>query len=785
MKNNKIIIMSLFCLSIVFKQQASTELAVASWDQESWAGWVTNTAPSDTGLTPDVKKLISKADKHVGMVVAEAIGILQRGTRAGAATNKIPFYLDPAGGGSILTTAWLGQFATLLSSGVPPYQNMKRFNLSTVLSPASLEYSYLINHLVPALNGLNAAVNSSVDTTHFATALNFTPGSFNGAIVTTIQNNTQMTFDMYQGSNQIGVLSPGVNSVALYGAAQAQGDIVFVPTTGNDGGFRISFKTGPEVVAIANATAVANGTTPPYSVQYPPADAGAGSEFMCVQITAADFPAQTTQQVQQMMQRTECINLSQMTCPVNITLKIEDSMTVMNQGVPTVIGQEMIPMYYPSISNIVFMRGQVVPFLVLPEKLALQPVLSCWVSFINMVMGTLLTNYATLFTSDYISWFIAQQMVIFLLKQSNNDFGNITNILRAKDFIGNAVYFLPQANVLSTQIVSSIPVAATSSSYDTSSQTIFSFMHNALQNNAVTQQINAKGEIVTLPAAQPRQISYAFAGLPGTQYLFTGDIPSLEDFELYLHLNSSLAGVYDKAIVSLDSSITLTNLLPLLQKNVVPLWTSMIKYLGIDLRVKFVSMLNGEAFFEFVDAQPFAQKIVPFLTNNSLLMQILSTATDIVSFKYHDASHASFVMKDVIAYLQSAISVAASKKYMPLVGGAWNFIQNRYGGPSVVRQLNNEQQYVVHLGDGFSANNLINDLQKNPTWLPALLSQEQIQLRDQGGNMVTFSALSVLQFLCNQKGFVIKNGNIKRMQKSSQDKGLKFILPIRPEVAKN
>lgn len=670
----------------------------------SAAGWVTSSIPALAQINDDRQNVVNAVSQNIGAAAADAIALLGNG-----AVSPQPY----------LNYSWLNSFATALSSGSMPYAEMNTFVLADLFTNAksSTEYSYIINHLVPALQEMGNNLTSSADSLI---------STLNNVVITTINNNTQMSFDIYQGSNtanvgasninlqpsivgggansfypgfKIGTLKPGVNNVALYGAAQGQGDILFVPRDG----------TG---------TVPTNGTeTGSFRIHFLPSSQSSSSAYVCVQILPVDFPSTQGQQTQSMIQRTQCIDVSQVSQVVNLTLQIEDHMMVWAPAIPatsttsavqgtppTEIDQSMIPMYYPSIKSMVLVTGQNAPFLSLPEKIAAQPILSSWINFINIIIGALQPNYQPGFimTPNNIAAFLAQQNLVFLLKQSGNEFGDISKILPIQ---------------IQGQFVLPMPTLPQPS-------------------------------IFSLPQ-QSVSFGCAFAGLVGTQYLFTGDIPNLEEFELFLQMNNSLNN-QQQNVVSLAKSITLSNIWPDLPKQSVLLLNNI---LGRFRSVKFVSISDQDALYTFSHVKDLLQAISTSLPSNGLLMYFLSTATNIVSFRQQDGSPVSFVMKDVIAHLQALIAGTANKQYMPVVGGMWGYVQSKYR----LRLTESESSSLRYQISDYGGT-LVRDLQANSTLLKGLLSQKQVSLSDRNGKEVIFNSFDVLQLLFAQQGLILLPG---------------------------
>lgn len=704
MKKNQIFFGGLLCLQILLFQQEVISSAAASW--------VTSTLPAVVQTPDDSQAVIDAISQNIGSPAASAAALIATG-----ATSPQPY----------LNYSWFNSFAAALSNGAMPYSGMNSFVLADLFKKAksSVEYSYIINHLVPALQEMGNNLTNSAESL---------VGTLDNVIITTINNNTQMNFDIYQGANvanvgasninlqpsivsggsnsyypgfKIGSLKPGVNNVALYGAAQGQGDILFVP---NDGSGALP----------TNGTASGS-----FRIHFLPPSQSSSSAYICVQILPVDFPANQEQQTQSMIQRTQCIDVSQAKTAINLTLQIEDQMTVWAPSIPatataaaiqgtppTPISQSMIPMYYPSIRSMILVP-QNVPFLYLPEKIASQPILSSWINFINIVASALQVSSASpfLMTPNNIANTLANQPVTFFLKKQGDQFGNISkNIRTAPYVVGKNMntnhYSLQAANPLQPSVV---PVN---------------------------------------PGAQ--EVFCAYAGLVGTQYLFTGDIPSIDDFNLFLQMNTSVSNQQPGQLVSFDKSITLTNIWTDLQQKAVSLWNNIANFL--NLTVNFVELSGQEALYQISNSQNITgSPIVQLLPVNGLLMYALSTSTQPASLKQQNGQPASFVVKDIIAHVQALMSGATNKQYMPIVGGSWGYVQNQYG-LRIVTSPGESQLYTV----GSSISAFIQDLQKNNNqMLYLLLKQPQVSLLVNNGQTLVFNSFDVLQSIFAQHKYVL------------------------------
>ena len=458
------------CLVVVVLAQICSLYGSAP-KKASWDGTTTINLMNQLVASQDksISTVISNIKTHVGDPAAQAASTVYNGiTRK----MKSSIYYNS----KFLTSGWLGQFATLLQTGAPPYQKMNSFNSGSL---PEVDRNYVNIHLVSALQSLNRATHTYVDNNSYVTNVTFTPGSFNGIVISGIYNNTQEEFGIYQQGSQIGVLVPGHNQVALYGASHEQGDIIFVPASPQKGKFRVSFKTGSDIVTIANSVL---GSDQQFSTSYPPIDTSAN--FVCVQITANDFPANADSQTKQMLSRTQCINSSELTAPVLLELSIEDSITVLNDGKKQVISDATVPLFYPSIKSMT-LANTVFPYLLLPSSLQSNPFVSSWISFINMIMGALSTSYTEVITpSALVKAMKDSAQKYYVLKKENNFFSEVSK---------------------------------------------------------GSKLLSSDKKPFTTDEGEP--IQTMVSGLPGTYYAFTPDIPNLETFTTYVQMNTEKTAV--------------------------------------------------------------------------------------------------------------------------------------------------------------------------------------------------------------------------------------------------
>ncbi|MBI2352862.1 hypothetical protein HYV11_01295 [Candidatus Dependentiae bacterium] len=518
--------------------------------------------------------------------------------------NKTYFYMmsDKARYGAFLSSSWLGSCASALG-GTVSYSGMNtefNFNDSNL---SEIDQSYIKNHLIPALNVLNTKTTTTVDDVNSALSMNFDLESSDSVIITTIDNNTNMNFGIYQGGKQIGMLQPGVNQVALYGAAQAQGDIVFVSSNNAAGRFRISFKKGKDMVTIANTTA-----SPAYSTDYPPNAVGSfNTDFLCVQITAADFVKGTNAQTVSSMQRTQCINLRQAKGPFYVTLKIEDNMTIVSQDTVYKIDQSNMAMYYPSIEKIVMPQNILFPYLVLPSSVASNKYISTFINFINIIMGVFNTNYTQIMVPSLVDGIVAgttpgaavsSHWIMKTNRGSEKDFGNI-----------------------------------------------------ALSQKDGKNLLNASGQIVAYGI---------YAGLPGTQYLFTGDIP--DSFEMdYAFQQPKLV----------SPSITTSNLTKVISGQAQSLWQQLTKGITVAAPQK---NKEGKMVCQVLNANSLYMTGAYSIVNNDALIAGLSSLPTVSLAVQNASQQIAFNFKDAIAVFQQILNdgknSSAKTYYLPVSSDA-------------------------------------------------------------------------------------------------------------------
>lgn len=668
------------------------------------ASWAVPSLPVVSDID-DTSSVVNDVSQNIGAPLADAIALLANG-----AVSPQPY----------LNYSWLTSFATALSSGVMPYSGMNSLVLADLFQggKSSVEYSYIMNHLVPALQEIGTNLKSS-DSSLI--------GTLDNVVITTINNNTQMNFDIYQGSNaanvgasnvnlqqsgfsggansfypgfKIGSLKPGVNNVALYGAAQGQGDILFIP---NDGSGTVP------------TSGISKGS---FRVSFIPSSQSSTSAYVCVQILSVDFPSGENQETIKMFQRNQCIDVSQVKNAVNLTLKIEDHMVVWAPATPatattpkikeismSTIDQSIVSMYYPSIRSMVSNRGNVL-FLSLPENIMSYPVIVSWVNFINIIIGALQVNRPPyLMTPNNLANALAQQPVMFLLKQKGTEFGSVSKLYRPKDFI-------------------------TGKNNQTASYTLP--IKSLSQPSAVSEE-------------QLGLFGYGFAGLVETQYLFTGDIPSLDDFQLFLQMNSSLNNQQQAATLSFAKSITEYNIWQDLQKKGTSLFADFIKQ--VNVQVKLVSTSGEKAFYTFNTSNNSLQNLSSFVPSDGLLMYFLSKSKDVFSFPQNRGASVLFSMSDIVTHLQALINNAKNKLYMPAANGLWGYLQAEYAFGLQLQQGAQGGYIITNLGS------LPQDLKKNQKLLKALLIQKEASLfeninqnlYDTNQKALTFKSFDVLQ----------------------------------------
>lgn len=722
-------------------QASSSGPAQATWTG-GWENWVKNIAPSDANVYPEMKTIIANTYSNLGLTPAAALGSIQRGARLSSPNNQNATYYGSSGQDNFyLTTAWLGQFASMLAGNPPPYMDMSPFNISTTQGISSIDKNYIINHLAPALSALGAAAPSSVDLGSFSSSIEFSPGSFDGVVITTINNNTQQTFSVLQNNIQIATINPGTNSVALYGAAQEKGDLVFFPQTGSSGSFRVSFKQGSDVISIANTAA-----TTPYSIGQDGVP-NAADNFMCVQIATDDFPASVSSvlsEIKPMIQRTECINLSQLSGPAYITLQIEDNAAGFNDGRLITLNQksaikdgnsESIPisMYYPSIHAVTLLGNAytILPFLRLPSSLSTQPYLSSWINFINLVTGALYTNYSGhLYTPTYISAIEAESQKAFIVKNEENVFGDVSK----------ALYLQPGFSASDSLEQYSLPPAKSVDLYGIP---------------------NFKS-----PVARPMPIAFMYAGLPGTTTFLTGDIPDESMLYLYAQLyNQALRQYPGTAIVDVISSVTITNLYPVIEKNISKLWQSISSgFMRLGVKFSGISKSN-KALYTFATPskqQEFVNYINTFLPTDGLLMNIFSLSDDIVQIPsaQNRSEKVSFMMKDVAAALKAIASGDKAAQAMSSVDGLWGYMNSEYG---LSAQPGAEPMFFIIQSQDLD--DLVHYLQKNPAFIKGLLVTKQVKIpQENSNNLLNFNSIDVLRLLFNMRGLGLSdNGTIVKL----------------------
>lgn len=548
------------CLVVVFLIQICSLYGSApkkaSWESGSFINMMNSFNEMQAFKDKDIAKVVAAIHTNVGSPAAEAASSVYYGITK---KTRNAYYYNS----KFLTSSWLGQFSTLLQTGAPPYQKMNSFNSGSL---PEIDRNYVNIHLVSALQGLNRATHTYVDSSSYVTNVTFTPGSFNGIVISGIYNNTQEEFGIYQQGSQIGVLVPGHNQVALYGASHEQGDIIFVPASPQKGKFRVSFKTGSDIVTIANSVL---GGDQQFSTTYPPIDTSAN--FVCVQITANDFPANADSQTKQMLSRTQCINSSELTAPVLLELSIEDSITVLNSGKIQVISDTTVPLFYPSIKSMT-LANTVFPYLLLPSSLESNAFVSSWINFINIIMGALSTDYTEVITpSILVKAMKDSAQKYYVLKKENNFFSDVSK--------GSKI-------------------------------------------------LSSDKKPLTTDAGEPLQTMVS--GLPGTYYAFTPDIPSLKTFTTYVQLNTSetrivLPGLGHKIAethVDMSSPETVTSLLSNTE-HYDQLWSSLLSQHALKVEPK---VIGGVVQFSITGPVKGASDLLHALHSGGLVDLMLQSA---------------------------------------------------------------------------------------------------------------------------------------------------------------
>ncbi len=684
----------------------------ATWESGTWSNMVNNNKKTKLQFGGEV---IEQINQYVGLSAAEAAAIAYNGVKLNSeisdlknlptvfsmitkAAIKSKTYYNS----SVFTSSWLGDFATLLNNGIPPYQGMYSFNSGNL---QEVDRNYVKVHLESALQSLNQNTHSYVDTTNFATSINFTPGSFNGVIITDIDNDTQETFGIFQQGSQIGVLQPGHNKVALYGAAHEQGDILFIPTDQQKGRWRISFKKGSDIVDIANSTLP---TSQQYSTSYSPIDTNA--EFVCVQITGNDFPKSIGTQTKQMLSRTQCINTSQLTSPVLLSLTVVDNLEVINQGKVSSIDQTTVPLFYPAIKTMTLLDRFVFPFLFLPESLQKNGFISGWISFINSIMGVLSTNFNVFLTPSLIQGYVLERFSqVYIIKAVNNFFSKVSQVKTMKAAKGDYV----SEKALGLVKVSS-PI-----------QTVIS-------------------------------------GLPGTYFAFTPDIADEKLLELYLELNSTGDNTKDKqVVVDMTTPLSVSGLLN--NKNITILWNQLFNKYGIKVVAHVVQNKVG---LSLTGSASHAQALEKELQSGSLTSVLLtkSKKTMLTVPLGSDLEQAlEFNSQDVMLAIQ-ALGKEGSVSHVFYPTDIWNSVVDKYK-LKADKDTNVSSIVAAYSIDSPVNSVLVHDVVLSPLLFNMLTQQSTVKLDIEKNKTLDFDSLAVLQNLAYQtKQTLLQSGKVIPLQ---------------------
>ncbi|MBM17551.1 MAG: hypothetical protein CL947_00610 [Epsilonproteobacteria bacterium] len=423
--------------------------------------------------------------QDVGDKVVQALFRIWQGTVVGGGSVRKPYFDTTKSDNWFIDKKLLTSVATMLQgSGSPIPAVGKTQNTSqsdagdTTVQRVSFNSfgtdevakNYIQQHLVPALTAFGTDLDGLTITDKQKTSINpnFDVQTWNSVVINKINNKTATTFDIYQGAVKIGILQPGFNTVALYGAAQAGGDIVFMPQEQPDlGSFRVSFQKGQDLIKDIASPQDVKGSLP-----------GANDEFVCVQIKhgtrdaldssgAGDYPSSFSDQYN-IFSRNQCLNTAQLSGPTYVDLQIEDSISI-TVGDTTFVtqqpqnaqkGKTTVPLFYPSIQNVVSLANQQnssfnqqVPSLLLPDVITNNrdkeigseypyAQLTSWIDFINAAIGILNFNYTKFVTPVAVnSLFSATNARVLVNK--NSTFGSFDDYKNGYVYAGlvNTKYY--------------------------------------------------------------------------------------------------------------------------------------------------------------------------------------------------------------------------------------------------------------------------------------------------------------------------------------------------------
>lgn len=331
---------------------ATTTLNKASWDGAT-------RSRAELSRSSDITVKDIKA--NVGVAAAEAAEIIRQGVAEQndnkSAIQNATYYND-----KFLTMQWLTYFTTWFTSEgrTTPFSDMVQVSYKDPLKLSALEKNYVGIHLLTAIKIFQNSVTASVMNNNAYVVPQSSWGAQNYIVIHKIYNNTQTTFYIFQKDQQIGMLYPGVNAVALYGATLlddggAHNDIVFIPTQNlpDNGGYvqdfgqwRISFKKSLSGDSGDQDTQM-------YSL------GGTSKAYICAEVSTQDIPKGGVATYQ----RAQGVDVSSLQNVAFVEFSVEDHLSDIVNNKKKEYDFETLKMFYPSIRCVKPLEYVTIPYL--------------------------------------------------------------------------------------------------------------------------------------------------------------------------------------------------------------------------------------------------------------------------------------------------------------------------------------------------------------------------------------------------------------------------------------
>ena len=711
------LLFSLFIfLTFSFNNISILAATIPAWKNSEWDKFIGDSKEFD--WSGDISKSSSRFEENIGEVVSEVAEVLY----AGFNHKKIPstesklknkfYYGDGRSKYHFFTTDWIETFVDLLKSVSPKYSGMNEFVIDDL---SQINKNYIESHLIPALEMLSHEISDDIDFKKFKSTIKFDPGSFSGVIISTINNNTGLNFNIYQNDRLIGMLTPGENQVALYGASYNQGDIIFIPDgRKNKASWRVSFKKAKDILDIANDSLSRNGQSTinlPFGIEE-------DDQFLTVQVTDKDFSNNSTKQMRRMIERTQCINLSQLKNSSYITLQVEDEMSLIGNGDSIVkMDKNRVHAFYPSISFISPLVRVNFPFFRIPDTLKSSAFFSSWIEFLNIVVGVVSSNYeyysSNVGLGNYFSRLSAKW---FVIKEDGELFGDLSSPTR--------VIF----NCKDSEMLSYFDEDGISDSWVNSRSGIFGGIGSTL--------------------SKKRYISSVTCGLPATEHLFTADIPdkNLLDYYLQLHIkrvNKPLREVVLNLHEDKDrtrDSVTIDSILSIAENSidsVGKVWINFVFRFKIfatersDLECLFSLRSDSNAVSDFFINNPIFNKII----QNLKVVEIPTFFSD--GFKIQKGQ---FLFKEIGRILNKSFADKSHESF-ELSGGLWGQLINDYNLKLSILGKPEKKIFYKVLSDN------MDDLFQNKNLLKSLLVDKIIEVQTNSGDFALINSYDCLRNL--------------------------------------